>query len=189
MKYRRLGRSGLSVSVVGLGCNNFNWTIDEDQSRAVVTAALDAGITFFDTADIYGKSGGSEEFLGRALGARRKDILLASKFGMRMADGSQGADRSYILRCVDDSLRRLNTDWIDLYQLHESDPHTPVDETLHALDTLIGQGKVRYIGTSNMPDWQITQAHYLSRELGLQHFVSLQTEYSLLARGPEASGK
>lgn len=185
MEYRRLGRSGLSVSAVGLGCNNFNWTIDAAQSGRVVDAALDAGITFFDTANTYGQSGGSEEFLGRALGPRRKDIVLATKFGMKMADGSRGADRSYILRSVEDSLRRLNTDWIDLYQLHESDPHTPVDEMLHALDRLISAGKVRYIGTSNMADWEIAQAHYLARELGLQHFVSLQAEYSLLSRAVE----
>lgn len=185
MDYRRLGRSGLTVSAVGLGCNNFNWTIDEAQSKQVVDAALEAGITFFDTANTYGNSGGSEEFLGRALGARRRDVVLATKFGMRMADGSRGADRSYILACVDDSLRRLGTDWIDLYQLHESDPGTPIDETLDALDRLIGQGKVRYVGTSNMADWEIARAHYLARELGTQHFISLQAEYSLLARDAE----
>lgn len=187
MEYRKLGRSGLSVSVVGLGCNNFNWTIDEDQSKRVVDAAIEAGITFFDTANIYGRSGGSEEFLGRALGPRRKDVIVSTKFGMTMADGTHGADRHYIIRCVEDSLRRLGTDWIDLYQLHESDRSTPVDETLHALDLLISQGKVRYIGTSNMADWEMTQAHYLARELGLQRFISLQAEYSLIRRGAEAS--
>jgi len=187
MEYRKLGRSGLSVSVVGLGCNNFNWTIDEEQSHRVVDAALDAGVTFFDTANIYGRSGGSEEFLGRALGPRRADAIVSTKFGMPMADGSHGADRNYIIRCAEDSLRRLGTDWIDLYQLHESDPTTPIDETLHALDLLISQGKVRYIGTSNMADWEVAQAHYLARELGLQRFVSLQAEYSLIRRGAEAA--
>lgn len=185
MEYRKLGRSGLTVSAVGLGCNNFNWTIDEAQSRKVVDAALDAGITFFDTANIYGNSGGSEEFLGRALGSRRDKAVVSTKFGMQMGDGSKGADRSYIIRCVEDSLRRLGTDWIDLYQLHESDPSTPIEETLDALDRLIGQGKVRYIGTSNMADWELTHAHHLARELGLQHFVSLQAEYSLIAQDIE----
>lgn len=187
MEYRKIGRSGLRVSAVGLGCNNFNWTTDEAQSKRVVDAALDAGITFFDTANIYGHSGGSEEFLGRALGARRPQAVIATKFGMQMADGSKGADRSYIIRCVEDSLRRLGTDWIDLYQLHESDPSTPIEETLEALDRLIGQGKVRYIGTSNMADWEIAHAHHLARELGVQHFISLQAEYSLIRRGAEAA--
>lgn len=187
MEYRKIGRSGLSVSAVGLGCNNFNWTTDEAQSKRVVDAALDAGITFFDTANIYGHSGGSEEFLGRALGARRPQAVIATKFGTQMADGSKGADRSYIIRCVEDSLRRLGTDWIDLYQLHESDPSTPIEETLDALDRLIGQGKVRYIGTSNMADWEIAHAHHLARELGVQHFISLQAEYSLIRRGAEAA--
>lgn len=187
MEYRKIGRSGLRVSAVGLGCNNFNWTTDEAQSKRVVDAALDAGITFFDTANIYGHSGGSEEFLGRALGARRPQAVIATKFGMQMADGSKGADRSYIIRCVEDSLRRLGTDWIDLYQLHESDPSTPIEETLDVLDRLIGQGKVRYIGTSNMADWEIAHAHHLARELGVQHFISLQAEYSLIRRGAEAA--
>ncbi|WGR61776.1 aldo/keto reductase (plasmid) [Paracoccus ferrooxidans] len=187
MDYRKLGRSGLTVSAVGLGCNNFNWTTDEAQSRRVVDAALDAGITFFDTANIYGRSGGSEEFLGRALGLRRGRAVVATKFGMQMADGSRGADRSYIIRCVEDSLRRLGTDWIDLYQLHESDPTTPIEETLDALDRLIAQGKVRYIGASNMADWEIAHAHHLARELGVQHFISLQAEYSLIRRGAEAT--
>lgn len=187
MEYRKLGRSGLTISAVGLGCNNFNWTTDEAQSKRVVDAALDAGITFFDTANIYGQSGGSEEFLGRALGSRRGEAIVATKFGMQMADGSRGADRSYIIRCVEDSLRRLNTDWIDLYQLHETDPTTPIEETLDALDRLIGQGKVRYIGTSNMADWEIAHAYHLARELGLQHFISLQAEYSLIQRGVEAT--
>lgn len=187
MDYRKIGRSGLRVSAVGLGCNNFNWTTDEAQSKRVVDAALDAGITFFDTANIYGNSGGSEEFLGRALGARRPDAVIATKFGMQMADGGKGADRSYIMRCVEDSLRRLGTDWIDLYQLHESDPSTPIEETLDALDRLIGQGKVRYVGTSNMADWEIAHGHHLARELGVQHFISLQAEYSLIRRGAEAT--
>ncbi len=187
MEYRKLGRSGLSVSAVGLGCNNFNWTTDEAQSKRVVDAALDAGITFFDTANIYGHSGGSEEFLGRALGARRGQAVVSTKFGMQMDDGTKGADRSYIIRCVEDSLRRLRTVWIDLYQLHESDPSTPIEETLDALDRLIGQGKVRYIGTSNMADWEIAHAHHLAKQLGVQHFISAQAEYSLIRRQAEAT--
>lgn len=197
MEQRRLGRSGLAVSVIGVGCNNFNWTIDEAQSARVVHAALDAGITFFDTADVYGRTGGtasltgaeggSEEFLGRALGARRQDVVVATKFGMAMPGGRRGASRSNVIRSVEDSLRRLGTDWIDLYQLHEPDPHTPVEETLHALDRLIADGKVRYIGTSNMADWEIARAHYIARELGVQRFVSTQAQYSLIARKVEAT--
>jgi aryl-alcohol dehydrogenase-like predicted oxidoreductase len=147
MQQRSLGRSGLRVSIVGLGCNNFGRRIDYASSRPVVHKALDLGITFFDTADVYRSAiGGSEEFLGKALGPRRKDIILATKVGMPMEHGCRGASRHTIIAGVEASLRRLNTDWIDLYQQHQPDPHTPIEETLRAFDDLVRQGKVRYIG-------------------------------------------
>ena len=187
MKIRNLGRSGLQVSVVGLGCNNFGMACDLEASRAVVHKALDAGVTLFDTADVYGGSGGSETILGQALGERRKDIVLASKFGMPMdeAGTQKGASRRYILSAVEASLSRLQTDWIDLYQIHRPDPLTPLEETLRALDDLIRQGKVRYVGCSNHPAWQVADAKWIARELGASAFISCQDEYSLLARDPE----
>ncbi|HVT12504.1 MAG TPA: aldo/keto reductase [Fimbriimonadaceae bacterium] len=187
MKLRNLGKSGLRVSLVGLGCNNFGGRIDFEASQKVIHAALDAGITLFDTADIYGNAGGSEEILGKVLGERRKDIVLATKFGMQMgADTTKkGASRRYIMAEVEDSLRRLKTDWIDLYQLHQADPLTPIEETLRALDDLIAQGKVRYLGCSNLPAWQVVDALWTSKSLGINSFVSCQDEYSLLVREPE----
>lgn len=187
MEQRNLGRSGLQVSVVGLGCNNFGMRIDLEASRAVVHKALDAGITLFDTADIYGNKGGSETILGEVLGPRRKDIVLATKFGMPMdADrGLVGASRRYIMTAVEDSLRRLKTDWIDLYQVHQPDPRTPVEETLRALDDLVRQGKVRYIGCSNFPSWQVANAIWTSRHHNLTSFISCQDEYSLIVRDHE----
>jgi len=187
MKTRNLGRSGLSVSVVGLGCNNFGMACDLEASRAVVHKALDSGITLFDTADVYGGNGGSETILGQALGDRRKDIVLATKFGMPMDEAGtrKGASRRYILSAVEASLSRLQTDWIDLYQIHRPDSLTPLEETLRALDDLIRQGKVRYIGCSNHPAWQVTDAKWIARELGANSFISCQDEYSLLARDPE----
>ncbi len=187
MELRNLGRSGLQVSVVGLGCNNFGGRSDLETTRRVVYKALDLGITFFDTADTYGNKGGSEDYLGQVLGDRRKDIVLASKFGMPMDGRGQkvGAARRYILEAVEDSLRRLRTDWIDLYQLHQPDPNTPIEETLRALDDLIRQGKVRYIGCSNLPAWQVVEAQWTSKEAGLHRFVSSQDEYSLLVRKPD----
>lgn len=188
MQQRSLGRSGLRVSVVGLGCNNFGRRIDAEASRKVVHRALDLGVTLFDTADVYRSSiGGSEEFLGRALGPRRKDIVLATKVGMRMDDAGQlrGASRGYIMQAVEASLRRLNTDWIDLYQLHQPDALTPIEETLRAFDDLVRQGKVRYVGCSNLAAWQVVEARWTSRLLGLAQFVSSQDEYSLLSRGTE----
>ncbi len=187
MKTRNLGRSGLQVSVVGLGCNNFGMACDLEASRAVVHKALDAGITLFDTADVYGGSGGSETILGQVLGERRKEIVLATKFGMPMDEAGtrKGASRRYILSAVEASLSRLQTDWIDLYQIHRPDPLTPLEETLRALDDLIRQGKVRYIGCSNHPAWQVTEAKWIARELGASAFISCQDEYSLLARDPE----
>lgn len=187
MELRNLGRSGLRVSAVGLGCNNFGARIDMEATRAVVDKAIDLGITLFDTADIYGNRGGSESLLGEILGPRRRDIVLATKFGLPMDDEGQrkGAARRHIFQAIEDSLRRLRTDWIDLYQLHVPDPLTPLEETLRALDDLIRQGKVRYIGCSNLPAWQVMEAHWTARSEGLNGFVSCQDEYSLLVRDIE----
>ena len=187
MKRRNLGKSGLQVSQVGLGCNNFGGRIDLETSRRVVHKALDLGITLLDTADYYGNLGGSETILGQVLGERRKDIVLATKFGFAMdsAGTLKGASRRYIFSAVEASLRRLQTDWIDLYQLHVPDPLTPLEETLRALDDLIRQGKVRYIGCSNLPAWQEVESQWISRELGIHAFASCQDEYSLLVRGIE----
>jgi aryl-alcohol dehydrogenase-like predicted oxidoreductase len=187
MQLRNLGKSGLRVSTVGLGCNNFGGRLDLEASRRVVHKALDLGITFLDTADIYGDAGGSETILGEVLGDGRKEIVLATKFGMVMSEERQlkGASRRYIMSAVEDSLRRLKTDWIDLYQLHTPDPLTPIEETLRALDDLVRQGRVRYIGCSNLPAWQVVEAQWTSRTLGLEAFVSCQDEYSLLVRDIE----
>jgi len=187
MQQRTLGNSGLRVSLIGLGCNNFGRRIDYSASHPVVHKALDLGITFFDTADAYRSAiGGSEEFLGQALGSRRKDIVLATKVSMPL-DGSElrGASRRTIIAGVEASLRRLNTDWIDLYQQHQPDPLTPIEETLRAFDDLVRQGKVRYIGCSNLKAWQVVDARWTSRSLGLTPFVSCQNEYSLLMRRPD----
>lgn len=187
MEFRNLGRSGLLVSTIGLGCNNFGGRIDLEATRLVVHKALDCGITLFDTADIYGERGGSETCLGAVLGSRRKDIVLASKFGMEMDDigVKEGGSRRYIMIAVEDSLTRLKTDWIDLYQFHRPDPLTPIDETLRAFDDLVRQGKVRYIGCSNMPSWQVAGAQWTSRTQNLESFASCQDEYSLLVRDAE----
>lgn len=187
MEQRNLGKSGLRVSLVGLGCNNFGGRIDLEASRKVVHKALDLGITLLDTADIYGDRGGSEDVLGQILGDRRKDIVLATKFAMPMDDAEtlKGASRRYIMRAVEASLRRLRTDWIDLYQLHRPDPLTPIEETLRALDDLIHQGKVRYVGCSNLPAWQVVEAQWTARSGGLTPFISCQDEYSLVVRDIE----
>jgi len=187
MDLRNLGTSGLRVSVVGLGCNNFGGRIDLEATRKVVHKALDLGINFFDTADIYGGQGGSETVLGEIMGDRRKDIVLASKFGMVMdQDGEmKGGSRRYIMSAVEDSLRRLKTDWIDLYQLHQPDPLTPIEETLSALDDLVRQGKVRYIGCSNLKAWEVVEAEWTARDRRYTPFVSCQDEYSLLVRDIE----
>jgi aryl-alcohol dehydrogenase-like predicted oxidoreductase len=187
MEIRNLGRSGLKVSLVGLGCNNFGGRTAIEDSRAVIYAAIDHGVTLFDTADVYGNRGGSEIALGQWLGARRKDIVLATKFGMAMDDTGRriGGSRRYIMQAVEDSLRRLKTDWIDLYQLHRPDPSTPIEETLRALDDLVSHGKVRYIGCSNMPAWSVVDASWTAELRGLSRFVSAQDEYSLLFRKPE----
>jgi aryl-alcohol dehydrogenase-like predicted oxidoreductase len=185
VEQRNLGRSGLLVSAVGLGCNNFGGRIDLDATKKVVHKALDLGITFFDEADTYGDPrGSSESCLGQILGDRRKDIVLATKFARPMdaAGRLQGASRRYIMAEVEASLRRLRTDWIDLYQQHQPDPSTPIEETLRALDDLVRQGKVRYIGCSTLPAWQVVEAQWTARHHGLHRFISCQEEYSLLAR-------
>ncbi len=181
MEKRKIG--SLKVSAVGLGCNNFGWRTDEAGSARVVDAALDAEIDFFDTADIYG-AGQSEEFLGRIMGARRNRIVLATKFGMSMGEGRQGAKPAYIRRALEDSLRRLRTDRIDLYQLHQPDPSTPIAETLAALDELVKAGKVREIGCSNFTLGQLREAENAVKA-GAARFVSVQNHYNMLHREPE----
>ena len=192
MRYRTLGDSGLLVSVVGLGCNNFGGRIGVQRTRAVVDAAIDVGITLFDTAEMYGKDGGSELALGEVLGRRRDKVVLATKFGHQKVDmgygpaaGAKGG-RNYIRLAVEKSLRRLRTDYIDLYQLHTPDPSTPMAETLAALDELVAEGKVRYIGHSNLSGWQIADAAHLAGRDGRTPFVSAQNHWSLLERGAEA---
>jgi aryl-alcohol dehydrogenase-like predicted oxidoreductase len=194
-EYRRLGKSGLTVSVVGLGCNNLGpaHTATESQAGtdAVVTAALDAGVTLFDVADTYGREPGlSEAMLGKALAGRRDEAVVATKFGMDMR-GANGPDfgargsRRYIIRAAEASLRRLGTDWIDLYQFHTPDPRTPIDETLSALDDLVTSGKVRYLGHSNRAGWQIAEAEFVARAAGGAPFISAQNHYNLLDRRAE----
>jgi aryl-alcohol dehydrogenase-like predicted oxidoreductase len=188
MRTTALGTSGLVVSVVGLGCNNFGGRLDLDQTRAVVDAAFDEGVTLFDTADIYGNQGGSETLLGQVLAGRRDEIVLATKFGMDM-HGANGPDfgargsRRYVRTAVHASLRRLGTDYIDLYQLHAPDPITPLEETVEAMTELVREGKVRYLGHSNLAGWQIAHAAHLTSP-GIP-FVSAQNHYSLLERGVE----
>jgi aryl-alcohol dehydrogenase-like predicted oxidoreductase len=189
MKLRNLGNSGLKVSGVGLGCNNLGGRLDRDGTMKLIPAAIDLGITLFDTADSYpvGKPGVSETLLGEALGDRRKDVVVATKFANVMGPGEmmRGGSRRWIMTAVEGSLRRLKTDWIDLYQMHFPDPNTPIDETLRALDDVIRAGKVRYIGCSNFAGWQIATARAVSRELGLNAFASDQDEYSILVREVE----
>jgi aryl-alcohol dehydrogenase-like predicted oxidoreductase len=187
MKQRTLGASGLKVSLVGLGCNNFGGRIDTEASREVIHKALDLGITLFDTADVYGNRGGSETCLGQFLGDRRKDIVLASKFGSPMDDAGtmMGGSRRYIMSAVEASLKRLKTDWIDLYQLHRPDPLTPAEETLRALDDLVRQGKIRYIGCSTHAAWQLVGMQWATRHHGFSPLVSFEVEYSVLVRDPE----
>lgn len=192
MRYRALGNSGLAVSVVGLGCNNFGGRLDLAGTRAVVDAAIDCGITLLDTADIYGGGGRSEELLGEVLEGRRDQVVVATKFGHQGADmgygraaGAKGG-RAYIRRAVEHSLRRLRTDYIDLYQIHTPDPQTPIAETLAALNELVAEGKVRYLGNSNFSGWQIAEAACQADRHGPVPFVSAQNHWSLLERGAEA---
>ncbi len=184
MEYRNLGRSGLQVSAVGLGCNNFGMRIDAAQSAEVVHKALDLGINFFDTADIYGGRGKSEEMLGAALKGRRRNAVIATKFAGPMGDGPlwSGASRRYIFDAVDDSLRRLGTDYIDLYQVHFPDAKTPIEETMRALDDVVRAGKVRYIGCSNFTGWQVVESQWIARTQDLSPFASAQNQYNLLDR-------
>jgi len=184
--YRHLGRSGLEVSVAGLGCNNFGMRIEYEAAEQVVNAALDAGVTLFDTADVYG-AGGSEEMLGKALGERRQDVLIATKFAVPMGEGpmQSGGSRHWVIEACERSLRRLNTDYIDLYQVHVPDATTPIEETLRALDDLVRQGKVRYLGNSNFRGWQIVEAHWTAETKNLTKFVSAQNHYNLMERGIE----
>lgn len=191
MRYRTLGDSGLLVSVVGLGCNNFGGRLDNARTRAVVDAAIDEGVTLFDTADMYGRDGGSELALGEALAGRRDKVVLATKFGHQGADmgygpaaGAKGG-RKYIRLAVEKSLTRLRTDHIDLYQLHTPDPLTPIDETIAALDELVTEGKVRYIGHSNLSSWQLADAAHTALAGGRTPFVSSQNHWSLLERDAE----
>jgi aryl-alcohol dehydrogenase-like predicted oxidoreductase len=187
MEIRNLGRSGLRVSAIGLGCNNFGGRINDAAAKRVIHKAMDLGITLFDTADVYGERGGSETTMGKILGSDRKRVVLASKFCMPMDDtgAKQGASRHYIMEAVEDSLKRLKTDWLDLYQVHRFDPLTPIEETLRALDDLVRSGKVRYVGCSNWASWQMTEAAWIARGQGLSPFVSCQDEYSLVVRGAE----
>ncbi len=190
MIYQQLGNSGLTVSTVGLGCNNFGNRMPDEQVPSVVDAAIAAGITLFDTSDTYGL-GASETLLGQALGSRRNQVIVATKFGMDMK-GANGPDwgvrgsRRYIRIAVENSLRRLGTDWIDLYQYHQPDLHTPIEETLAALSELVTEGKVRYLGSSNFTGWQVVDADWTASTGGYEPFISAQNEYSWLKRGVEA---
>ena len=187
MQYRQLGSTGLRVSTVGLGTNNFGFRMDEESSLRVAKFAVDQGINFFDTANSYGR-GLSEERIGKALKGIRQDVIIATKVGNPMGDGTndRGASRYHIKQQVEDSLRLLQTDYIDLYQIHRPDPNTPIEETLRALDDLVHQGKVRYIGGSNYNGWQTAEAVLKARALGLNEFVTMQPEYNMLNRSIEA---
>ncbi len=186
MKYRRLGRSGLEVSLLGLGTNNFGRRCDATQSARVLDAALEVGVNFIDTANIY-SAGESETHIGQALRGRRHSVLIATKFGMKMHDGpmGMGGSRQHIMTCVEASLQRLQTDYIDLYQIHRVDRSVPIEETLRALDDLVRQGKVRYIGCSNFAAWHLCEAEWAARRDGLEPFVSVQNYYNLLKRDIE----
>src|SRR3954469_12503758 len=190
MQQRNLGKSGLKVSIVGLGCNNFGGNrIDLEASRKVIHKALDLGITLIDTADTYGNRGDSEKILGECLGDRRKDVVLATKFGLPMDEAGtlKGGSRRYILSAIEASLRRLKTDWIDLYFIHRPDPLTPIEETLRTLDDLVRAGKVRYIGCSGFAAWQLVEAQWTAKHHDLNHFVTCQDAYNLLQRGLETT--
>jgi aryl-alcohol dehydrogenase-like predicted oxidoreductase len=190
MRYQPLGNSGLHVSVVGLGCNNFGTRLDLAGTKSVIDAAIDVGVTLLDTADIYGK-GASEELIGQALEGRRDQVVIATKWGNQNSDMGYGPSagalggRAYIRRAVEASLTRLRTDHIDLYQLHTPDPSTPIEETLAALTELVAEGKVLYVGSSNFAGWQIADAEHVARQNGFVRFISAQNHYSLLERETE----
>jgi len=187
MQQRTLGRTGIKVSRLGLGCNNFGLRMPVETSREVIHKALDVGVTFFDTADVYGNKGGSETALGKFLGDRRKDIFIASKFGNAMdeAGTKRGGSRRYVMEAIEASLGRLKTDWIDLYQMHRPDPQVPIEETLRALDDAVKQGKIRYIGFSQVSGWELAERHWNARHHGLSPVTTVEIEYSLLVRDPE----
>ena len=186
MKYRKLGNSGLKVSELGLGANNFGWWADEPTSISVINLALELGINYIDTADMYDR-GRSEEFVGKALKGKRADVIIATKFATPMGDGpnDKGGSRRYIMRAVEASLKRLQTDYIDVYQMHIPDPDTPIEETLSALDDLVHAGKVRYIGCSNFAAWQLCEALWTSSTRNLHSFVTIQVRYNVLERAIE----
>jgi aryl-alcohol dehydrogenase-like predicted oxidoreductase len=187
MQYRNLGRSGLKVSAVGVGCNQFGGPVDREGTRAIVQAALDVGINFFDTADVYGNRGNSEEYLGDALAGKWDQVVVATKVQARMGDGPNdlGASRYHIQQGLEASLRRLKTDHIDLYQIHSFDASTPLEETMRALDDLVRAGKVRYVGCSNFMAWQVARANDLAERYGWAPFISVQPHYHMLERGIE----
>jgi aryl-alcohol dehydrogenase-like predicted oxidoreductase len=186
MRFRQVGKSGLRVSEIGLGCNNFGSRLDFDQSKAVIEAALEAGVNFFDTADLYG-NGLSEQYLGRVLKGKRDSVIIATKFGWDLGNGELArGSRRYLIKALEHSLDRLGTDYIDLYQFHHPDPLTPIEETLSALDDAVRSGKVRYIGSSNFQAWQVVEADFLARELGVERFISCQNLYNLLNRDAES---
>ena len=186
MEQRTLGKNGPKVSVVGLGCNNFGGRLDQAATTAVVNAALDQGVTLFDTADVYGNKGGSEKMLGKALGSERRNIVLASKFGHDMGEAGKGAAPEYIRKALEDSLKRLGTDYLDLYQLHTPDPHTPIADTLGTLHELAQAGLVRSIGCSNLTAAQVREAAQVTKDKHLTPFICAQDEYSLLVRDIES---
>ncbi|MCL5053903.1 aldo/keto reductase [Ferrimicrobium acidiphilum] len=187
MRFRQLGRSGLRVSEVGLGCNNFGGRLEFEPSKEVILAAFESGINLFDTADIYGGNGASEEIMGEVIKPFRHEVVLATKFGMDMGDRDIArGSRKYMMKALEGSLRRLQTDHIDLYQLHQPDPLTPIEETLAALTDAVHQGKIRYIGSSNFAGWQLVEAELLARSLGAERFISAQNHYSILERSVEA---
>ena len=187
MEYRKLGNSGLDVSAIGLGTNNFGRRVDQAGTSHVLDQALEEGVTFIDTANIYG-SGQSEEYIGKAIEGKRDQYILATKAAMKVDNGPNGigASRHHLFREVEKSLTRLRTDYIDLYQIHRAAPNTPIEETMHALDQLVAQGKVRYVGCSNYASWELCEAIWTSHTRNLVHFVTLQPRYSMLDRGIES---
>ena len=187
MQTRHVGRSGLKVTTVGLGCNNFGWKIDQEASNSVVAQALELGINLFDTADRYGTTAGESEIvLGKALGPHRKEIVLLTKFGVDLINPHvRDSSRRYVMTAVEESLLRLDTDWIDVYMIHWPDYGTPMEETLRALDDLVRSGKVRYIACSNLEAWRVVDAVWTSRQLNLETFIAAQDHYNLLHRGAD----
>jgi aryl-alcohol dehydrogenase-like predicted oxidoreductase len=184
---RALGSTGLAVSALGLGCNNFGGRLDLERTKAVVDAAIEAGVNFIDTADAYGNFGGSETLLGATLGSRRKNLILATKFGLDHEGRVKGGSRTYVMSAVDASLNRLKTDWIDVYYYHRPDPATPIEETQDALDDLVRRGKIRFPACSNMPGPQLAAAMELARTKKIAPFVAAQDHYNLLSRDIEAT--